>query len=127
MFGIGPRFLYFTFGCIPTRLFISYLVFILSESNDMIFLRNILSIILLFISVGFFTIYYFGLRKTGIETDGDIIWWDNLRPFHGIVYGIVGINLLHGIKDFMNIKNHNLILFELIVGIFSFLFYHFSK
>ena len=29
------------------------------------------------------------LRKTGLEVFGDKIWWNNLRPIHGILYGLL--------------------------------------
>ena len=39
----------------------------------------------LFTSLGFLRNYLFDLRKTGPEAEG-IIWWNKLRPIHGILY-----------------------------------------
>lgn len=36
-------------------------------------------------AVGFLSIYTFDLRKEGPEAEG-IIWWNKLRPIHGILY-----------------------------------------
>jgi hypothetical protein len=39
-------------------------------------------------AVGFMTIYFGGLRKTGAEVFGERIWWNNLRPLHGLLYAL---------------------------------------
>ena len=40
------------------------------------------------ISIGFFTIWAFGLRKTGAEVFGARIWWNDLRPVHALLYAL---------------------------------------
>ena len=37
-------------------------------------------------ALGFLVIYFGGLRKTGIETYGEPIWWGKLRLAHGGLY-----------------------------------------
>ena len=37
-------------------------------------------------AVGFFVIFAFGLRKTGMETGGKPIGWNYLRPVHGLFW-----------------------------------------
>lgn len=39
-------------------------------------------------ALGFMVIFVFGLRKSGPETFGDAIWWNNLRPVHAMLYSL---------------------------------------
>ena len=82
-------------ACIPTRLFLAYLV----KNSQKFKLRNILILITASISIGFLTIYTFGLRKTGAEVFGEKIWWNDLRPLHGILYGLIAFGLYKNNKD----------------------------
>jgi hypothetical protein len=82
----------FLLGCIPTRIFLTYLAF--KYPNNLI-----LSLLTFIIGTGFFYIYITGSRKIGIETEGKPIWWNNLRPFHGTFY------LIFSILNLVNIKN----------------------
>jgi uncharacterized membrane protein YdcZ (DUF606 family) len=79
--------------CIGTRIFISYLITHLSNTY-----KNILNIILFFIGISFLIIYLFKLRKTGIEVDGEKIWWNFLRPIHGSLYLLASIFLFFNYK-----------------------------
>ena len=45
-----------------------------------------MSIVALIPAIGFTFIYLTDSRKTGIETDGEPIWWNHLRPLHAINY-----------------------------------------
>jgi hypothetical protein len=38
------------------------------------------------ISLGFLIIYLGDFRRTGTETFGDPIWWNDLRPVHAALY-----------------------------------------
>ena len=38
------------------------------------------------IASGFFLIYVNGWRKTGMETGGQRIWWNDLRPVHAALW-----------------------------------------
>ena len=41
------------------------------------------------ISVGFFTIYFTGIRKACPESGSmDACWWNDLRPIHGALYAL---------------------------------------
>jgi hypothetical protein len=42
-------------------------------------------------AIGFFLIYALGLRKTGAEVFGDRIWWNSLRPIHGLLYVLFAV------------------------------------
>lgn len=74
------RNLLFLLGCVPIRVLFVYLSKYHQE------LLPYMSAIALVIAIGFMSIYLFGLRKTGAETFGDRIWWNNLRPFHSLMY-----------------------------------------
>ena len=43
------------------------------------------------IAAGFFVIWLFKLRETGIETGGKKIWWDHLRPVHALLYALFAV------------------------------------
>ena len=68
------------------------------------------------ISVGFSVIYTLGLRKTGIEVGGEKIWWNYLRPFHAIMYGLFAFSALSGDKNAWLI-----LLLDTIIGLVNYL------
>jgi hypothetical protein len=72
--------LLFIFGCIPMRLLLVYI------SKEYIQLLPYMSFISIIIALGFIVIYTFELRKSGFETFGQEIWWNNLRPVHAVLY-----------------------------------------
>lgn len=122
---LQKRFFLFLLGCIPTRLFISYLAFISNKYN---IIRILLSIFLLSVSIGFTLIYIFKLRDTGLETMGNKIWWNNLRPLHALLYGLSGLILLF---NFLNKKSYVysslILLFDTTIGLLSFIIFHYSN
>jgi len=67
----------FLIGCIGSRLLLAFLG---SQYPDAI------GNLILIPAIGFLVIYFFGLRKTGLETGGKPIWWNHLRPVHAIMY-----------------------------------------
>ena len=69
---IQTRFLLFLFGCIGTRLLFTFFAKYASIN-----ILKIMGYIALLPAIGFFLIYTFGLRKTGAETLGKPIWWNN--------------------------------------------------
>lgn len=72
----------FIFGCLPLRMFIANL------ARTRIDLLPWMALGATAISIGFFTIWAFGLRKTGPEVFGARIWWNDLRPVHALLYGL---------------------------------------
>lgn len=52
---------------------------------------RISSIIAALIATAFFILFFTKSRKTGPEVCNQIIWWNNLRPFHGLMYYIFAI------------------------------------
>jgi hypothetical protein len=101
----------FLIGCIGARLWLSYIV---KESQW-------LAEIVIVIGLGFWTIYWFNLRKTGLEVFGDVIWWNNLRPIHGTLYLTAGLMLLSN-----KYKKYAwmFILVDTMIGLYAFVEYH---
>lgn len=98
----------FLLGCLPFRLLIVLIAF--KYENE-----KILGYLSLIISLGFATIFIFGLRKTGIEVFGDEIWWNNWRPFHSFLYGSFAYYNLNNIKG-----GWKFLFIDFLLGIISF-------
>ncbi len=105
----------FLLGCITTRLFLVYLAYKLP-----LFWLRIMGVIAIMISIGFITIFIFGLRKTGPETMGSPIWWNSLRPFHSVAYFIFGVLAIMGIQKVA----WTILLIDVIVGLIAFILHH---
>ena len=74
--------LLFLIGCMGSRLFLIFM-------KDKIF-----GYIEIVIGLSFMYIFLTNSREYGLETFGDKIWWNKLRPIHGILYLISGILIL---------------------------------
>lgn len=105
----------FLFGCIGFRLFLTYLA--KTTTNPII--QRLLIIITGLIGIGFLTIYFFGLRKTGIEVGGRKIWWNNLRPIHGLLYVAFSIAAYNQLTNAWI-----LLLIDTIFGLYSYLYHY---
>jgi len=107
------RLLLFLIGCIGCRLALTLFA---KQFPDYL---PYIGIATLAISIGFFTIYFTGSRKTGPETFGEKIWWNNLRPVHGSLY------LLFSILAF---RKHPLawvvLLIDTLIGLGAFIHFH---
>tara|TARA_B100000131_G_scaffold300802_1_gene322472 strand:+ start:16 stop:390 length:375 start_codon:yes stop_codon:yes gene_type:complete len=113
---IQKRFLAFLLLCIPVRI---GFVFI-AKKVDIKYLPY-LGYLAILPAIGFAYIYIFGKRKTGGETFGQKIWWNNLRPLHSILYFIFAYLALK--------KSNNayiILLLDVIIGLISFVIYHYS-
>ncbi len=109
------RFLLFIFGCILTRV-----IFVIIAKYTNIKYLPILGYLALLPALGFIYIYLTNSRKTGIEIDGEKIWWSNLRPIHGILYLLFAYNAIN--------KNPNswiYLLIDVVFGLLSFIVFHF--
>ena len=112
---IHKRILLFLIGCIGSRLFLVYI----AKTTNVKFLKY-MGYLLLLPAIGFFYIYFTGIRKTGLEVFGDKIWWNSLRPIHGLLYALFSYNAIHGNKSAW------IYLFiDVWFGLTSFLMYHF--
>jgi len=116
---IQKRFLLFSI-CILVR----YSFVIIVKKIDKKYLPY-LGLLALLPAFGFLIIYFGGYRKTGGETFGQKIWWNNLRPIHAILYLIFAYLAINKSKD-----SYKPLLIDIIIGLLGFLFYHnnnFSK
>jgi len=114
---IQKRFILFIFGCILTRLFLTFFV-----KNLKLKYLPIAGYIALIPAISFLTIYYYNLRKTGIEVFGDKIWWDDMRQVHGILYLLFAYFAIN--------KNKNawvILLIDVILGFTVFINHHYKN
>jgi hypothetical protein len=124
------RYSLFLIGCIGLRSLLAYSAYYLSNSStggsvnseSSKKLLRILAIIAILIGISFFTIYLTGSRKTGIETGGQKIWWNNQRPIFGVLWLSFGITALLGYKWCWIF-----LLLDVLLGLTSFLNHHFLK
>jgi hypothetical protein len=112
---IQKRFLLFLFGCIGIRT----LFVVLAKIANKTYLRY-MGYLAILPAIGFFYLFLSGLRKTGAEVFGDKIWWNNLRPIHGLIYSLFAYNAIKG-NNFAWIY----LLVDVIIGLFSFLIFHY--
>ena len=117
MNNIQKRFILFLFGCILTRLLFVYIA-----KNIKVKYLPILGYISLLQAFGFFYIYYNNLRKTGLEVFNDKIWWNDIRPIHGILYLCFSYMAIN--------KNENawvFLLIDVLLGLVMFLNHHYQQ
>ena len=114
MNNLHKRFLLFLFGCITLRCF---LVFLAKGASKNLLLA--MGTIALLPAIGFFYLFFSGKRKVGSETFGAKIWWNNLRPIHGILYFLFAIYAIRGDK-----RAWIFLLIDVIIGLSSFLVFH---
>jgi hypothetical protein len=112
---IQKRFLLFLFGCIGLRSF-----FVIIAKNISIGYLPILGYLSLLPAIGFVYIYLSGSRQTGTEVFGDKIWWNKLRPIHALLYFTFAYNAIIGNKGAWIY-----LLIDVIIGLLSFLIYHY--
>ncbi len=113
---IQKRFLLFLLLCIPIRI-----IFVLVAKTINKKYLPYCGYIGLIISIGFAYIYIFNKRKTGNETFGKKIWWNSLRPIHSLIYLIFAYLAINKKKT-----AYIPLLFDVIIGLISFLIYHYS-
>ena len=114
---IQKRFLLFLIGCIGTRTLLVYL----AKNADSIYLKY-MGYIALLPAIGFYYLFLTGSRKTGNEVFGNKIWWDNLRPLHGLLYFLFAFSAINNYK-FAWIY----LLIDVIIGLISFITFHYSN
>ena len=72
--------------CIIIRLLLVLLVKNIDKNK-----LQIIGYITLIPAIGFIYLYSFNKRKTGLEVNGKKIWWNKLRPIHGVLYLLFSI------------------------------------
>jgi hypothetical protein len=107
----------FLIGCIGVR----SLFVVIAKYINAKYLKY-LGYLALLPAIGFMYIYLTGSRKTGAETFGEKIWWNNLRPIHSILYFLFAYNAIIGNK-----QSWIYLLVDVIFGLISFLIYHYLK
>ena len=112
---IQKRFLLFLFGCIGTRTLLVYL----AKNVNKTYLKY-MGYLSLLPAIGFFYLFLSGSRKTGAEVFGDKIWWNDLRPVHGLMYFLFSYNAING-----NQNAWLYLLVDVIIGLISFLGFHY--
>ena len=112
---IQKRFLLFLIGCIGTRT-----VFVYLAKNANVTYLKYMGYLSILPAVGFFYLFLTGSRKTGPEVFGDKIWWNVLRPIHGLMYFLFAYNAING-DAFAWIY----LLVDIVVGLVSFLLFHY--
>jgi len=112
---IQKRFLLFLVGCIGTRSLFVYL----AKTVNSTYLRY-MGYLSIFPAIGFFYLFLTGSRKTGGEVFGYKIWWNNLRPVHGVLYSLFAYNAIRG-----NPGSWIYLFIDIIIGLSSFLTFHY--
>lgn len=115
MNNIQKRFLLFIFGCI----FVRTLFVIVAKYINIKYLPY-LGYLAIIPAIGFFYIFFTDSRKTGVEVFGDKIWWNNLRPIHGILYTLFAYNAINH-----NPNSYIYLLIDVVFGLISFLIFHY--
>ena len=115
MNNLQKRMLLFIIGCIGIR---SLFVVIAKKINTK-YLKY-LGYLALLPASGFIYIYLTGSRKTGGETFGEKIWWNDLRPVHAILYILFAYNAIIGNK-----QSWIYLLIDVLIGLMSFLMHHY--
>ena len=114
---IQKRFLLFLGGCIPIRLLFVFVAWSISIKY-----LPLLGYIALLPAIGFLYLFVSGKRQTGLETQGQPIWWVNFRPIHGILYLLFFIYAIKGIR-----KSYLFLLIDVLIGLLLFLWFHYNN
>lgn len=105
------------FGCIPVRIVLAYVASVASP-----FLLKIIAAFAMLIAISFFYLFASGARKTGMETFGQPIWWNNLRPVHGVLYTLFAFEAFQG-----NRRAYMYLVLDVLIGLVSFIVFHMSQ
>ena len=119
MNSIQKRFALFLLLCIPTRLILVFLAKHLKGTN-----LKILATILLIPAIGFLYLFFSGKRQSGAEVFGSEIWWNDLRPIHGLNYLVFSVLVLTGV---WSDKAWIILLFDVVLGLLAFFTYHYKN
>lgn len=79
MINDNNRHLFFIFGCIGSRLILTYLAFFYVD------LVKYLTLLTIPIGLSFMFLALTGFRQNAFEAGG-VVWWSDMRIFHSILY-----------------------------------------
>ncbi len=117
MNNIQKRILLFLIVCITVRL--SFVIISKNASSENLKYMGYMALVPAF---GFMYIFLNDLRQTGVETFGEKIWWNNLRPLHGILYFLFA---------YYAINQHSeawmFLLIDVCIGLSGFLLFHYNN
>ena len=119
MNSIQKRFALFLLLCIPARLILVFLAKHLKGTN-----LKILATIILIPAIGFLYLYFSGARPSGREVFGSKIWWNDLRPIHGLNYLAFSVLVFSGVWVR---KAWLILLFDVVLGLLAFFTYHYKN
>jgi hypothetical protein len=105
----------FLLGCIGMRSLFAYAAFAIPAAY-----LPYLGLLALLPVIGWTYILVTGARKTGMEVDGERIWWNGLRPLHAVNYAAFAAAAL--------LKNRDAYLFlvwDVILGLGAWIHHHF--
>ena len=111
---IQRRFLLFLLLCIPARFALTFL----AKYIPLKYLP-IQGAIFIVIGLGFLYLNLFNKRKTGLETGGNTIWWNDIRPVHGFLALLFGILAIGKVRDAWIV-----LLIDTLIGLVAFFAYH---
>jgi hypothetical protein len=114
---IQKRMLLFLIGCIGLR----SLFVVIAKYINTNYLKY-LGYLALGPAIGFLYIFLTGSRKTGAETFGGKIWWNNLRPVHSILYFLFAYNAILG-----NTQSWFYLFVDVLIGLISFVIHHYRN
>jgi hypothetical protein len=106
----------FLYGCMPARLLIAFIAFLLNKP-----LLRIMGYLAFIPVIGFLYLFFTGTRnKTGAF--GEKIWWISLRPVHALLYFLFAYNAIKG-----NRGAYVYLLADALLGLVGFLYVHSSN
>jgi hypothetical protein len=108
-------FLLFIFGCMGVRLLIAYAAKRMNPKY-----LPIMGYLAALPAFGFAYIFMTGGRDKG--RFGQKAWWNDLRPVHAVLYGLFAWNAIN-----KNADSWKFLFADAILGLISFLIYHFSN
>lgn len=111
---IQKRFLLFLLLCIPIRFGLTAL----AKFIPLKFLP-VMGVVYLVFGASFLYLNLFNKRLTGVETGGDVIWWNDLRPVHGFLAIIFAILAISKVRDAWLV-----LLVDTLLGLVAFFAYH---
>lgn len=114
---IQKRFLMFLIGCIGARSLFVYIARTAPSSY-----LPYLGWTAMLPAIGFTYIYLTNSRQTGAEVQGGKIWWNSLRPVHAILYALFAYNAIN-----KNTTAWMYLLIDVVLGLISFLIYHYTQ
>ena len=116
MKAIEKRILLFLGGCIPARLALVWIAKVLPIKY-----LPYLGLLMLMPAFGFLYLFVTGKRKTGIETQGEPIWWTKFRLIHGLLYLSFAYAAIN-----RNKKSYQILLLDVCLGLGIFFWHHYN-